>query len=84
MSDLNEEVEYVWEGKFFKDEKHLNDLRAEFLQNLESNVNNIENDITTCKNELERIQLIKKLFEWIPVPQYYFERKLFCVHFLLM
>lgn len=79
MSAVNDELEYVWEGKYFKDEKHLNDLRAEFLQNLESNINNIESDINACEDELERIQLIKKLFEWIPIPQYYFERKLKCV-----
>lgn len=70
-----EEIECVWEGKYFKDEKHLNDLRKEFLENLESNINSIESDMNACKDELQRIQLIKKLFQWIPVPQYYFERK---------
>lgn len=74
MSNLDE-LEYVWQGKYFKDDKHLNDLRGEFLQNLESNVNSIESDINACEDELQRIQLIKKLFKWIPVPQYYFERK---------
>lgn len=72
---LLEEIEYVWEGKYYKDDKHLNDLRKEFLQNLESNINNIESDIDACKDELQRIKLIKSLFQWIPVPQYYFERK---------
>lgn len=75
MSYLEEEVDCVWEGKYFKDDKHLKDLRMEFLQNLESNVDSIESDIDGCKDELERIQIVKKLFHWIPVPKYYFERK---------
>lgn len=75
MSNVDVELEYVWEGKIFKDDKHLNDLRGEFLENLESNINNIESDLNACRDELERIQLIKKLFKWIPVPEYYFERK---------
>lgn len=76
MSNVEEELlEYVWEGKHFKDEKHLNDLRGEFLQNLENNISNVESNIDACKNELERIQLIKKLFQWIPVDEYYFKRK---------
>lgn len=75
MANIDKEVEYVWHGKYLKDDSHLNDLRKEFLQNLEININNIESDVNACKDELERIQLIKKLFQWIPVPKYYFERK---------
>ncbi|XP_037031831.1 SET and MYND domain-containing protein 4-like [Bradysia coprophila] len=74
MSNIQEEVDCVWNGKFLKDDKHVNDLRAEFLQNLESNINGIESDINSCKDELERIQIIKKLFQWISLPQVYFER----------
>lgn len=75
MSNIEEELEHVWKGKFLNDDKHLNDLRGEFLQNLESNINNIESDINACKDELERILFVKKLFQWIPVPLYYFKRK---------
>lgn len=75
MSNLEEEVECVWEGTCLKDDKHLNDLREEFLHNLENDINNIESDINACKDEFDRIQIIKKLFQWIPVPKYYFERK---------
>lgn len=76
MSNIEDDLlEHVWEGKYFKDEKHLNDLRGEFLQNLENNINNVESDIGACKGEHERIQLIKKLFQWIPVDGNYFERK---------
>lgn len=74
MSHL-EELEYVWQGTYLKDDKHLNELKGEFLQNLEESINSIESDIDACEDELQRIQVIKKLFEWIPVPQYYFESK---------
>lgn len=76
-----EELEYVWEGKYLKDDKHLKELREEFLTNLESNLSVIESDINACADELEKIQLINKLFHWIPVPQYYFERKCQKFHF---
>lgn len=73
--NVDKELECVWKGEFFKDDKHLTDLRREFLENLECNMNDMECDINASKDELERIQLIKKLFQWIPVPAYYFERK---------
>lgn len=78
MSNIQEEVDCVWNGKFLKDDKHVNDLRAEFLRNLDSDINGIESDINSCTDELERIQIIKKLFQWISLPQVYLERK--CVH----
>ncbi|KAJ6650125.1 SET and MYND domain-containing protein 4, partial [Pseudolycoriella hygida] len=33
-----------------------------------------ESEFKVCKDGLERVQLIKKLFHWIPVPDYYFQR----------
>lgn len=76
MSNIQEEeVDCVWNGNFFKDDKHVNDLRTEFLQNIEKNINGIESDINSCNDELERIQVINKLFHWIPLPSVYFERK---------
>lgn len=72
-------VDCILEGKPFEDEVeagHVNSMYKTFYANVESLGENNPLDLFG-KSEMQRVQIIKQFFQWIPVPEIYFKRKIF-------
>jgi hypothetical protein len=61
-------IDCIWEGKQFVHDDHFKSLRDSFLKEIGNQFPvNLENEIGTCKSEIELILKFKIFFKWIPV-----------------